>query len=513
MGKQTNREKLICRKLLQAMELSLYELLNHCTAKLIPAKSKVWGTGFFVAKGKIITCAHVVQDHETEAISVLWQGREWAAKIESIQHSPVDLALLQVELSDEEHPPCVLLDEGFNPFDHLYVYGYPDDFPEGSSVTITCEGIAKEHGVTLIKAQAGLVRPGHSGSPALNKQTGKVCGIVSETRSRSTDLGGLLIPVSMVFRQFPELQEQNREILERDKDFSIVWRQNLRRERAVKSLVTKDQEWMQRVSRDMCELSLAAELRLTTEDSNYRESLRLAKRYAKALGRKNHEGLQLGETFEVRRSDISTSNPEEYIDNELGIWLWKVDLLVSLDTNIIVQWGRAFVNVLNGKSELLLDNRPTAWIGSLLEIRGIKVKEFIPLYDEDFRLTEAAIVNTVLCFHNFYGGKYQIRDFGGWLKDTNLRDFKKFYEEIKSNSCSVNPKKVAQDALRRTSFGRSRVKLGIRNFAINLEFHDTENPDIPSEVLVTNASVADEDQDEHLMKCKQWKELFTSSVA
>ncbi|MGB5633066.1 MAG: tetratricopeptide repeat protein [Waterburya sp.] len=197
---------------------SLYELLQYCTVKLTSAESETSGTGFFVAKGKIITCAHVVEKYQTQTISVIWQGKEWAtAKVESILPDPIDLALLQVELPEGEHPPCVLLDKQFDPFDSLYVYGYPDDFPAGGSVTIDVEGTVKDRGVTLIKAKQGQVRPGHSGSPALNKKTSRVCGIVSETRHRSSDLGGLLIPVSMVFRQFSELCTQNQEIHDQDR--------------------------------------------------------------------------------------------------------------------------------------------------------------------------------------------------------------------------------------------------------------------------------------------------------
>lgn len=212
------------------MPLSLYQLLDRCTVKLIPAQSKNWGTGFFVAKGKIITCAHVVQSYETETISVLWKGQKWAtAKIEQIQPSPIDLALLQVEMPEGEHPPCVLLDEAFNPFDKLYIYGYPDDFPDGGSVTIDCEGEVKDRGVALLKAKAGQVRPGHSGSPALNNETRKVCGIVSETRGRSTDFGGLLIPTSTVFKQFPELKSQNNELHQQDRHWINLIQQEISR--------------------------------------------------------------------------------------------------------------------------------------------------------------------------------------------------------------------------------------------------------------------------------------------
>ena len=178
----------------------------------MPADGRGWGTGFFVASKQIITCAHVVQGCETEGVPIFWRGKALSvARVEQILPPPIDLALLLLDASDEESlPPAVLLDETFTPFDRLYVYGYPDDFPEGGSVTVQCEGDVREAEATLIKAQAGQIRPGLSGSPALNFfETGKVCGIVSDTRGRSTDLGGLLIPISTVFSCFPELKAQN----------------------------------------------------------------------------------------------------------------------------------------------------------------------------------------------------------------------------------------------------------------------------------------------------------------
>jgi len=196
------------------MPSSRDQLLQHCTVKLVPTSSRNWGTGLLVTPDTILTCAHVVQGYETAAIPVWWRGQAWAmARVEQSLPSPVDLALLQVKLPEGEQPLCVLLSEAFKPFDRLYVYGYPDDFPGGGSVTIRCEGQVHEQGLTLIKAQAGQVRPGHSGSPALNWETGQVCGVVSDTRGRSTDLGGLLIPVSTVFKHFPDLQAKTRRLI------------------------------------------------------------------------------------------------------------------------------------------------------------------------------------------------------------------------------------------------------------------------------------------------------------
>jgi len=199
------------------MDQLLYELMQQCTVKLVLPDESDWGTGFFIAKAAILTCAHVVAGYEDQLISVQWQGRSLGkATVVQFISEPIDLALLHCdELSLLiEHPPCALLDKEFQPFHKLYIYGYPDDFPQGAGVTVQCEGNATDQGVSLIKFQAGQIRPGHSGAPVLNKETGKVCGLVSDTRGRSTNLGGLAVSVVEVVKYFPELELKNRQFHE-----------------------------------------------------------------------------------------------------------------------------------------------------------------------------------------------------------------------------------------------------------------------------------------------------------
>ena len=161
------------------MSTSLYELLQLCTAKIGIANDSSRGTGFFVANRRLITCAHILKGHDCSKITVTWQGQiSKTVKVIRIYQRPIDLALLSIDFSPQADPPCVLLDDSVTPFDRLYAYGYSDHFPDGSSVAVRCEGNVSENNLTLIKVQSGQIRPGHSGAPALNNKTGKVCGLV-----------------------------------------------------------------------------------------------------------------------------------------------------------------------------------------------------------------------------------------------------------------------------------------------------------------------------------------------
>lgn len=184
------------------MEQQLYEMLRQCTVRVSVPRKIGHGTGFFVAHGLIVTCAHVLEAALSDSlqVEVYWKGQPHPAQITKLQRDQ-DLALLQVNLLDH---PCVYLHEEAMPFDALYSYGYPDDHPNGDPATFSLEGKAGEQGEQF-KFKTGQVRPGMSGMPLLNVRTGYVCGVVQLTRDRTSDLGGRAIPASMVFRVFPEL--------------------------------------------------------------------------------------------------------------------------------------------------------------------------------------------------------------------------------------------------------------------------------------------------------------------
>ncbi len=211
---------------------SLREHLKRCTVQLlVPGKSL--GTGFFVAPGFILTCAHVVQtarEHNLPVEVYTWDGQSLGLgsidkyiveKIplkdtlpgQKFQYLYPDLALLRVKQTDH---PCVYLDAQVSNDDQLYIYGYPDNFPGGDEAGFAFEGESRiDQQRFLLKFREGEARPGFSGAPLLNLNTGGVCGVVQTTRG--SDIGGRAIPTSIVFQELQGLADQQQQFHQQDK--------------------------------------------------------------------------------------------------------------------------------------------------------------------------------------------------------------------------------------------------------------------------------------------------------
>ena len=192
----------------------LLELMRRCTVRVTQGSGH--GTGFFVAPGFLLTCAHVVEAAHTHAspVEVRWDQRSWRAQIVTFLANPYpDLALLHIE--DVQDNPCVYLHRDVNVGHDLYSYGYTDDYPNGDSATFAYEGPTGTE-QPLLKLKAGQARPGLSGAPLLNLRTGAVCGIVRTSRDRESDLGGRAVPTAAILSLLSELVTQQQQFHQRD---------------------------------------------------------------------------------------------------------------------------------------------------------------------------------------------------------------------------------------------------------------------------------------------------------
>ncbi len=200
-------------------------LLRECVVR-IDGDGEFLGTGFFVAPGRVLTCAHVV--HGRERLSVV--GPDWHTEVEALTvvpeleadspeaqfYPPPDVALLRLSEAPASHP-CVRLEAAepsAAPADVLYLHGYSRDEYGNSNVSrssaaVEYKGTLGTGDAEVLKLGGDQVLRGYSGCPALNLRTGGVCALVDSTRDASTDLGGFGIPLSLIGEAIPGLLEEN----------------------------------------------------------------------------------------------------------------------------------------------------------------------------------------------------------------------------------------------------------------------------------------------------------------
>ncbi|MGK7894781.1 MAG: trypsin-like peptidase domain-containing protein [Xenococcus sp. (in: cyanobacteria)] len=167
------------------------------------------GTGFFVASGLILTCAHVVTEGDNRSpitpIKVYWQNTEYIASISQLPaNKNIDIALLELTSSIPNHPN-VFLDGSVVNNDSLYSFGYTDDYPDGDPRDLIYTGLTGDN-PPLMTFRDEQIQPGFSGAPLLNKRTGKICGLINKSRDIYTSLGGRGVSVSVIFKHFSELK-------------------------------------------------------------------------------------------------------------------------------------------------------------------------------------------------------------------------------------------------------------------------------------------------------------------
>jgi Trypsin-like peptidase domain len=164
------------------------------------------GTGFFVAPGLVVTCAHVIAPgaaaqvrYGAESYAATVLVREPAGAVAGNYAHP-DVALLRIPRTDH---PCVPLSSGPSPQAgrELFGYGCPRI---GESVFWEHMPMASEGtrvstaGDTWVKTSRAQVQPGASGAGVIDLATGELVGMLKLSRDPRADLGGVLVPTATI---------------------------------------------------------------------------------------------------------------------------------------------------------------------------------------------------------------------------------------------------------------------------------------------------------------------------
>jgi hypothetical protein len=200
--------------------MNVADVLQPCAVR-VDVHSAPSGSGFFVAPGSVVTCAHVIEaldvssDVGLEALTIVDAGDTRHAVVDVQVLSPKvedDLALLR--LAPQVQHPCVLLDgTAIRSYDTLETWAYPKGQPKGLSRTFVATGRTGADRWVLGREQ---VLKGMSGAPVVNGRTGGVCGVINRTRDERQSLGGYAIPVRRLLELEPRLQAASEDFHSRD---------------------------------------------------------------------------------------------------------------------------------------------------------------------------------------------------------------------------------------------------------------------------------------------------------
>ena len=189
------------------------------------------GTGFLVAPGRVVTCAHVtghdasltvrLDDDSTLAASRQLVCCDRGRPIPDLDEDYPDIAVLAIDLDDH---PCVALDHDAPVYgDEFQAYGFPK---EGGSVLATpqilaYQGIKGPLATPFIDlSSAKPVTGGMSGGPLLNLRTMAVCAILVATRSLTSTRGGLAVAWTDLGDAFDDLLHANLDFHLHDKSWA-----------------------------------------------------------------------------------------------------------------------------------------------------------------------------------------------------------------------------------------------------------------------------------------------------
>jgi NTP-dependent ternary conflict system VMAP-like protein/trypsin-like peptidase len=199
----------------------IQEFTKECTVQVLPdavvgGKRILGGSGFFVAPGVIITCAHVVSsgEHTVGRVQVRWNGETYQGTAEARPRlkggaavwDPPDLCVITLDETPPGQPSVVLGELGGANRHELYIAGYNGIY-DPNNVRFQSKmgtlGGSQELATETVREIADVeIAPGMSGGPVLDMRRGFVCGVTKAHRMPNDNLGGLFIPAEFIQQEF-----------------------------------------------------------------------------------------------------------------------------------------------------------------------------------------------------------------------------------------------------------------------------------------------------------------------
>jgi hypothetical protein len=138
------------------------------------------GTGFFVAPGQVLTCAHVIAPPASRPPETV--AGQWGAipiEFQVTQFMPDDDLALLTMVGQLDHPVACAA-APMEPGDELWACGHPTGtYRHGDVIRLVYDGPSTDaDGLEFLRATEGRAIEGFSGSPVLNWRTGGVCGML-----------------------------------------------------------------------------------------------------------------------------------------------------------------------------------------------------------------------------------------------------------------------------------------------------------------------------------------------
>lgn len=173
---------------------------------------KYAGTGFFVADGLILTCAHVVDDARIlndKVVFTMGEDEKWqyANVIFTSDPDKADIAILK-PVDIPETPPALPLIGSRKSNEHDFdSFGYPH---EGNGQGLHGDGRIYNWVRDTLQISSDKITHGFSGCPVWDRELGGVVGMVSggfdfDLNKKLGDVA-FAIPTEMVWRAYPALQ-------------------------------------------------------------------------------------------------------------------------------------------------------------------------------------------------------------------------------------------------------------------------------------------------------------------